>query len=459
MFNISSRIRSLALVWLAFSTSSTLVTAQNFGLSVTASPSPLIVSNSLTYIISLTNTSGISLTNVIVTDTLPSSAIFQSATNNSGSVSNSGSIVTFMFNSLTNNQAVTVTLVAQPTAIGNITNSTIASATNAVNVTNLLATTVYSAVANLAVGLSGFASGVLSNDVTSFTLSATNLGPSAAPNVVISNPLPVGIKFISIAPTNSTVTIVSNNIVISLGTLANGVSTNFSVTIQPTNAGTFAFTAQVSSAGLLDTNSANDAVTNTLTVSGFATNNLVATFVSAQTYNPQTGLMQQTIRLTNIGTNAVASARIFVIGLTNQLFNAVGTNNGNPYVVYANSLATNSSVDLLLEYFVPTRLPVPNPTLLAVEVSTVNVSAPASLPPNITLLVQLAPGSILVEFDSVAGKSYTVLYSDNASFTNAFAAQPVIAATANRTQWIDNGPPKTISTPGASRFYRVLLNQ
>ena len=59
------------------------------------------------------------------------------------------------------------------------------------------------------------------------------------------------------------------------------------------------------------------------------------------------------------------------------------------------------------------------------------------------------------------GNSYSVVYSDNVAFANALAAQPPIMAPADRVQWIDNGPPETLSRPAgtAARFYRVQLNQ
>ena len=171
--------------------------------------------------------------------------------------------------------------------------------------------------------------------------------------------------------------------------------------------------------------------------------------------------MTQTIGLTNVGTTEISSARVFVAGLTNQLFNTVGTNNGNPFVVYGGTLMPNQSGNLLLEYFIPTRLPVANPALSAAEVPRVNLIAPGGAPFNIALVRNLPSGSLLIEFPSVPGRSYTVLYSDNASLTNALAAQPPIVAPADRVQWIDAGPPKTVSTPASvtSRYYRVLQNQ
>lgn len=430
--------------------------AQDFGLSVTNFPSTPVVNGSVTFILNLTNTSGVAQTNITVVNTLPVGLTFLSSTQAFGSFASSGRVQTFVLDWLFNNEPTAIAIVARPTAFGSFTNLTTVSSTNAIPVTNRYEFPAYSSVANLAVGLSGFNSGVLSNDLTTYTLSATNFGPSGAANVVISNLLPTGIKFIGITPSNSAVTFVTNLLTIRFTSAGSGSSTSFRVNIQPTNAGSYEFTAGVAAPGLFETNTADNATTGNLTVDDFLTGSLVATFVSGQVYNPQTGLMEQTIRLTNIGESAVGSARVIVQGLTNWLYNAVGTNGGSPFVVHANSLAAGESVDLLLEYFVPTRLPVPNPTLLAVEVPVVNTQSNDGTAPDIRRMVNLAPGKILVEFDSVAGRTYTVLYGDDPATTNA--AQPTITATANRTQWIDSGPPKTISVPGGARFYRVRQN-
>jgi hypothetical protein len=116
----------------------------------------------------------------------------------------------------------------------------------------------------------------------------------------------------------------------------------------------------------------------------------------------------QSIGLTNIGTTEISSARVFVAGLTNQLFNAAGTNNGNPFVVYAGTLRPNQSTNLVLEYFIPSRLPVANPALTAVEVPAVNLSAPSGTPFEITS-VKLAFRHLLIEFPSVPGAAIRAL--------------------------------------------------
>jgi hypothetical protein len=142
----------------------------------------------------------------------------------------------------------------------------------------------------------------------------------------------------------------------------------------------------------------------------------------------------------------------------------VGTNSDNPYVVYSAPLDTNQTADLVLEYYVRTRLPitVANSNYTAVGISFVNFSAPTGTNGvfGFTLITNI-PSGILIEFQSIRGSNYTIIYSDNALFSNPQAAQPSIVAVANRTQWIDDGPPKTVSAPTntSSRYYRVLLNQ
>jgi hypothetical protein len=45
----------------------------------------------------------------------------------------------------------------------------------------------------------------------------------------------------------------------------------------------------------------------------------------------------------------------------------------------------------------------------------------------------------------------------SADLTNWVSAAPLVRASANRTQWIDAGPPKTTSPPGpGGRYYRVV---
>jgi hypothetical protein len=193
---------------------------------------------------------------------------------------------------------------------------------------------------------------------------------------------------------------------------------------------------------------------------------LTVTIISTQLYNPQNGLVEQSIKLSNIGTNDVPAARVVVTGLlTNRLFNASGTNNGNPFVVYAATLGTNQSVSLLLQFFVLNYFSFSNSQMQAFAVPLPDLTPPASSSSastnlNITRIIKLSNGNMLIEFPSITNRTYTVVYSDNVLFSNAMIAPPSIVAGANQKQWIDYGPPTTVSAPtnSSARFYRVFLN-
>jgi uncharacterized repeat protein (TIGR01451 family) len=310
---------------------------------------------------------------------------------------------------------------------------------------------------SLGITITGPPVAVLANDWMTYSVAVTNTGTDAANNLVLSNTLPAGVGLIGVTPATPSFIFSNGVIVFNLGTLSVGAADTFSFTVQPTNSGTNIFIA-----GAIADHATNVTASTNIVILPFDTSQLVAVNFSSMTYNPQNGLMEQTIQLSNIGTNAFAGARVVVSGLTNQLYNAVGTNNGNPFVQYGGALNPGQSVNLLMEYFVPTRLPitVPNSAYAAVPVPAPNLSPPAGTPFAITLLTNLPDGRLLIEFQSIPGRSYTILYADNPQMTNSLAAQPVVIAPADRVQWIDDGPPGTVSAPTnvSSRFYSVLLN-
>src|SRR5712692_10734729 len=75
--------------------------AADFGLGASGSPNPVALNDTLTYTLTVTNNSGGLLSNVMVTNLLPASAVFLSATNGSGSFTNSAGVVTFQIDSFT----------------------------------------------------------------------------------------------------------------------------------------------------------------------------------------------------------------------------------------------------------------------------------------------------------------------------------------------------------------------
>ncbi len=445
-----------------------LSNAADFGLSASVAPTSVVVSNTLGFTINVTNISGVSLTNVFVTNVVSAPVSFVGASNSltnplipgANPITVNSSNVIFRIDTMAAEVAARLTLNISPTQPGRLTNSiTVGAASRTTTLTNALAD-VFLAQADLLTTIEGPTAGVVVNDQIVYTLAVTNRGPDAISGVALTNTLPTGFHFLSVSPTNQFAGFTNGVLSFNLGTLANGAFARFQVAVRPTNAGSVSLAANVTAPGVLDTNLANNIASLSLTVGAIQTGQVQVALVSTQRFNPQTSLTEQVVRVSNTGAVAVAAVRVNVLGLTNpnRLYNAVGTNNGNPFVVHAATLASGQSVDLLLEFFVPTRLPVTGLTYEAVGVPAVSLAASPGTSPNITKVVSLPNGGLLIEFASVPGRSYRLLYSGSSTFSNPLAAQPSILATANRVQWIDDGPPKTVSRVSTvgSRFYRVI---
>jgi hypothetical protein len=176
------------------------------------------------------------------------------------------------------------------------------------------------------------------------------------------------------------------------------------------------------------------------------------------TLNPQTGLFEQTIRANNSSTNAVNALAVLIRGLPSdaRVYNASGTDPfGTPFVAQPVAVNPGESVDFVIEYYRANRQPLTQPTF-SPAATTARPRPPKGEVISVDRTVQLQSGRFLIEFTATVGRRYLVQYSpDMAAWTNA---NPTITAAADRVQWLDDGPPKTVSPPSGlgSRFYRVF---
>ena len=190
---------------------------------------------------------------------------------------------------------------------------------------------------------------------------------------------------------------------------------------------------------------------------GVASTNVFVTATSPITLNPQTGLFEQTVRLSNLSQNTATAVRLLIQTLPSdvQVYNASGAANGTPFVRYNQSMAPQAVVNLLIEYYRASRATIPQPAFLVQETTVFAANVTGTVMP-IDRFVKLADGRFLIEFSATPGRTYAVQYSSD--MTHWKTAVPNITAPANRVQWYDDGPPKTDSAPTsvASRLYRVL---
>jgi uncharacterized repeat protein (TIGR01451 family) len=424
-------------------------------------------------------------TNVVLREVLAPSFTFLSVQTSTGSLASivtSNPIVLLVSSLAPTNGKPIFSYSFVPTQMGYFTNLTMGTWTNPAPgfAEDQTIYKVVSSLSDLAVGVSGPTDIQLAGDRVAYTIAITNKGPADAPGVLLSNYFGLGASVRSVstqvgavvggavAPFSSS----STNVTLNIGTLPNNGFKQFQVIMDlSTNLGRFDF---VSAAFSTLTNNGdpiflNDCVTNSFQLTN-ALPGVTAILESpmAPEVDHQTGLFTQNVRVSNAGATTIQSIRLSVQGLslrsTNGLFdilyNAVGTNNGSPFVVSPASLAPGQSVDILLEFFFPTRQPATGLTFTAIEVPFVNVTnlVTGVVPLALTNWWDSANRIMYVEFPSTLGKRYTIQYSDSISFSNVLNALPSIQAYANRIQWIDTGPPKTISAPtnDAARFYRVI---
>ena len=177
-------------------------------------------------------------------------------------------------------------------------------------------------------------------------------------------------------------------------------------------------------------------------------------------FNPQSGLFAQPVRDFNPSSFEFSAVCVFVGPLPDRcrLWNASGMTNGRPFVMFNQPVRPGGSADLLIEYYDPLRLlPEPPPALSAEAVSPMEPIVPNGTELRVQRQRWLPDGNFLVEFNSALTRTYYVQYCDDA--TNWKTAVPAIRGTGTRTQWIDNGPPRTDSAPSRSktRLYRVVV--
>ncbi len=217
-------------------------------------PANVYAGTNYIYTITITNSGFAPASNVVPNDVLPTNVTFVSA---SGNGTNNGGVISWNLGSLANGAVSNVTLTVTAPASGSVTNvATVTSSTpdsNPGNNTSSPVGTTVTPVADLAVGKSGPASVVAASNYT-YTVSVTNLGPSQASGVVVTDTLPATVTFVSASGGGVNVGGVVNW---SLGALANGAVSNLTLTVKAPASGSITNTAKVSS-GTLDTNLVNN---------------------------------------------------------------------------------------------------------------------------------------------------------------------------------------------------------
>ena len=433
---------------------------------------------SVDYIITATNAGPSTATNVIVQDNLPAGATFQTA---SGGYALSNGVVRWPGITLAPGTATTFTLtLLAPASVNSFLNIALATSpvadpnptNNNGSYTKSRVTTSVTPSADVVVLLVGPPTAIQGSNFV-YNLTVTNAGPSTSSNLVVSDSLPLGLVFVSASSggklTNGVVTPhlpSTNNVVYwpQIKSLRVGASTNYTVTVYSQTVGTFTNVASAL-AMTYDPNPTNNS--GVLPIARVQTEVQVSQFGilgGTPVLNPQTGLYEETATVTNTGNTTILGFRLFVGGLRSgvTLWNANGTNNGVPFINYNFPVDPSNAVSVILEFYNPSRLAFTNTlsaeAILPGDVSNTGTNNSVPVTKVFTDTRIAGDTRFVIEFASVLGKTYAVIYSSDLTATNWNIATPSLKASANVTQWYDDGPPKTVSKPDSvnARFYRVI---
>ena len=209
----------------------------DLGVTLAADQEPALVGQNLTYNIGVTNTGPQDATNVTLTDTLPASMTFVSATSSQGTCSGT-STVTCNLGSMVSPSQASASIVVKPTQAGSITNTVSVSATEPDLATANNTASVTSTVllpADLAVTKTASASSVASGSNITYTLAVTNNGPASATNVTLTDIPSANFPVVSANSTQGSCSAdpASGNVTCAIGNLAVGASATATVVVTP----------------------------------------------------------------------------------------------------------------------------------------------------------------------------------------------------------------------------------
>jgi uncharacterized repeat protein (TIGR01451 family) len=202
---------------------------------MTASPSPVVAGQDVTYTITAIDNGPSDATGVVVTDYVPDGVTFVSATG--GAEPDSGQL-TFEIGDLAANTPTTFQVTVQTSG------TTASPMTDQVAITgdqydpvatnnSMTLPVAITPVSNLSITLGGPPIAVNVGTSLSYTISATNSGPSPDPDAVVVDTLPADVAFVS---ATGGVIPIDGVLTFDLGNLASSASTNLTIVVEPTAA-------------------------------------------------------------------------------------------------------------------------------------------------------------------------------------------------------------------------------
>ena len=343
--------------------STTVIGLNDLGVSLSATTNQVIAGNNVTYNFTVSNQGPSIAPSVTLLDPLPAGFNFVSAVPSQGSAVNSSGTVVCSFGNISSNASATVAITLRPTQGGVYSNTgTVTNSFTDPNLGNNSASANVTVIASsdLSVSHSASPTTLLASSNTTFTIVVTNKGPSTATSVVLSDPLPGPLSFVSATTSQGSFAFANGVVTFNLGTM-NSAS---------------AITATITTRAILDGKFTNLVNVTSPVGDPIPANNSASAVV---TVNDNTNM--PLLKITQAGNNVVLSWSTNAMGFvlqskpdltTNTDWTTIQTNPpvlGNQFVVTNTVSGTNNFYRLIKQ---PTSLSA------ILEGSNVVVSWPAS---------------------------------------------------------------------------------
>jgi len=252
------------------SVTTTVISAADLAITLTDTPDPTSPGSTVTYTLNVVNNGSITANLVAVTDTLPAGTTFLSASGTGWLCSLSSGIVICTRPTLAVGSAPAIVLrLTAPNISTTLTNSaSVGSATVDPIPANNSATTTTTLVsdADLSLAITDTPDPAGMNDNVTYALQVTNLGPSPATTVTLTNTLPAAATFVSASGSGWTCNQAGGTVTCTMGSLAVGGAPQVNITVKaPASSTTLTDSASVSSA-ISDPNLVDNSATATTTV-------------------------------------------------------------------------------------------------------------------------------------------------------------------------------------------------
>jgi uncharacterized repeat protein (TIGR01451 family) len=271
------------------SVTTTVLASADLSVLLTASPNSVLAGGQLTDSITVANGGPQAASGVIVTLPLGSGVSLVSAEPSQGSVTTTGGQVVVNLGSLAASTEATVTVIVEPTVAGTLSQSATVTGTsldpNPTNNTSTVTTQVVAA-SDLDVDVAASVGTAIFGEEFQYSVSVSDIGPSTATAVVLTNTLPAGVSFVSaLAGSWGTPVYDTGVLTLSIASLTPGTTATMTINVTPTaTPGTVITDSAAATAQQTDPNPASSSAILPIVIQGISDLSIAATAQPASVY-------------------------------------------------------------------------------------------------------------------------------------------------------------------------------